>query len=160
MRIACISASRIPSRTANSIEVMKVCQAFLDAGHILRLWLPEQQTEMSTEELQSWYGLHRPIPNTRISSLPLLRRYDFAWRAVIQAGRWNADLVYCWPLQAAYFSTRRGLPTAIEIHDRPQGRIAPTLMKSILGSRHTVRILPITSGPVRSSTCSHCSNGR
>ena len=110
MRIACISASRIPSRTANSIEVMKVCQAFLDAGHEVRLWVPEVASEMSGEELRSWYGVKHAIPIVRIQSIPLLRRYDFCWRAVGQAARWPADLVYCWPIQAAYFSTLRGLP--------------------------------------------------
>jgi len=124
---------------------MKVCQAFLDAGHDVRLWLPAERTEVSEEDLRHWYGLHRSIPMTRLVSLGLLRRYDFSWRAVYQARRWKADLVYCWPLQAAYISTRRGLPTALEIHDQPHGRFAPALMKSILGSKYTVRVLPITS---------------
>ncbi len=144
MRIAFISASRIPSRTANSIEVMKVCQAFLDAGHEVRLWAPEVATEMTEEALRTWYGLKQAIPIVRIQSIPLFRRYDFCWRAVGQASSWGPDLVYCWPIQAAYFSTLRGLPTAIEIHDRPYGRIAPRLLRSVLASKHTLRVLPIT----------------
>ena len=33
MKILYISKSSIPSRTANSIHVMKMCQAFADNGH-------------------------------------------------------------------------------------------------------------------------------
>ena len=33
MRILYISKSVIPSRTANSIHVMKMCEAFADNGH-------------------------------------------------------------------------------------------------------------------------------
>jgi len=33
MNIACISASQVPSTTANSIQVMKACQALSGLGH-------------------------------------------------------------------------------------------------------------------------------
>ena len=33
MRIACISASQVPSMTANSMQVMKACQAISQLGH-------------------------------------------------------------------------------------------------------------------------------
>jgi hypothetical protein len=33
VKIACISTSRIPSDTANSIQVMKACQALASLGH-------------------------------------------------------------------------------------------------------------------------------
>ena len=144
MRIGVISASRIPSRAANSIQVMKVCQAFLDLGHEVQLWVPGPKPEISDAELQAWYGLRQLIPITWVLNIPALRRYDFAWKAVNRAQSWGADLIYCWPLQAAALSARRGLPTALEVHDRPQGRLGPTLMKSFLNAGVERRILPIT----------------
>ena len=40
MRILYISKSIIPSRTANSINVMKMCQAFAENGHEVVLLAP------------------------------------------------------------------------------------------------------------------------
>jgi glycosyltransferase involved in cell wall biosynthesis len=144
MRIGVISASRIPSRAANSIQVMKVCQAFLDLGHAAHLWIPGPQPAENADQLQAWYGLHREIPIRWVPCVPALRRYDFAWKAVGQAKRWGADLLYCWPLQAAALSAWRDIPTALEVHDRPQGRIGPFLMKTFLRAKGARRLLPIT----------------
>jgi len=144
MRISMISASRVPSRAANSIEVMKVAQSFLDLGHEVQVWVPALALSLSDPEFKDWYGLHRSIPIESVGSNPLWRKYDFAWKAVRRSQKWNAELVYCWPLQAAAFGCLLGLPTALEIHDRPQGSFGPSLMRYVLKSDHACRILPIT----------------
>ncbi len=82
MRIGVISASQIPSRAANSIQVMKVCQAIMDLGHELQLWVPGSRPLESPDALKSWYGLQRTVPIHWITSVRALRRYDFAWKAV------------------------------------------------------------------------------
>jgi len=41
MKILYISKSIIPSRSANSIHVMKMCQAFSDNGHEVVLLTPD-----------------------------------------------------------------------------------------------------------------------
>ena len=46
MRILYISNSIIPSRTANSIHVMKMCQAMADNGHEVILIAPNQKKIM------------------------------------------------------------------------------------------------------------------
>ena len=43
MKIACLASSQVPSSTANSIQVMKVCQALAQVSSPLRLWLPGDQ---------------------------------------------------------------------------------------------------------------------
>ncbi|TFH34875.1 MAG: glycosyltransferase [Anaerolineales bacterium] len=144
MRIAVLSASRIPSRTANSIQVMKVCQAFMELGHDVHLWVPGPAPETAERELLEWYGLRRVIPITWLPCNPAYRRYDFAWKAVRAARKWNAGVFYCWPLQAAALSSWMGLPTALEVHDRPQGRFGPYWMKKFLEGKGPRRILPIT----------------
>jgi hypothetical protein len=40
MKIASISASEVPSSKANSIQVMKACQALVQAGHQVELLVP------------------------------------------------------------------------------------------------------------------------
>ena len=45
MKILYISNSVIPSRKANSIHVMKMCQAFADNGHKVILLAPNKKDQ-------------------------------------------------------------------------------------------------------------------
>ncbi len=144
MRIALISASRVPSRTANSIELMKVCQAFIDLGHEIHLWLPGPEPKMAWAELKEVYGIRDSFPISWLTSFEVFRRYDFSLRAVLKARAWDPSLFYVWPLQAAAIASSLGLPTAVEVHDRPQGRLGPILFRRFLEGRGATRVLPIT----------------
>jgi glycosyltransferase involved in cell wall biosynthesis len=79
-----------------------------------------------------------------LSSIRFLKRYDFAIQAVLRARRWGADLFYVWPLQAAALASILGLPTILEMHDRPHGRFGPRLFRRFLKGRGERRLLPIT----------------
>ena len=59
MRILYISKSIIPSRTANSIHVMKMCQALSDNGHDVVLLAPHQknQYEKGVNNIYEYYGV-------------------------------------------------------------------------------------------------------
>jgi hypothetical protein len=46
MKILYISNSTIPSRTANSIHVIKMCHAFADNGHEVILLAPDKKKVM------------------------------------------------------------------------------------------------------------------
>ncbi len=144
MRIACIATSSVPSRRANSVRVMKVCQSFLDLGHDVHLWLPGRRREPDWEQLKRHYALHHSFPITWIPRLRALRHWDYCVRAVRDARRWGADLLYTWPYQAAAFASRLNIPTALEIHDRPQGRFGPWLFRMFLQGGGARRLLPIT----------------
>jgi len=144
MRIGCISASQVPSRAANSIQVMKVCQALVELGHEVALWVPGDQSSMAWDELADHYGLQVPFQVEWLSSVRQLRRYDFAVRAVQGARRWGADLYYVWPYQAAALASQIGLPTVLEMHDRPTGRLGPALFRRFLKGKGALRILPTT----------------
>lgn len=144
MRIAVFSTARVPSRTANSIQVLKVCQAFQDLGHTARLWLPGAAPGAEWAELAAWYGVRGPVEITWCAAARPLRRYDYALRAVLEARRWRADVYYAWPLQVAALTSLRDLTTALEVHDCPQGRFGPLLMQLFLRGRGARRILPIT----------------
>ncbi|OGO17139.1 MAG: hypothetical protein A2Z14_05820 [Chloroflexi bacterium RBG_16_48_8] len=145
MRIAFISTSTIPSRTANSIQVMKVCNAFCGLGHQVMLWIPGSKPESGWSSFESLYGIHHDFPIRWLRSSRFLRRYDFALKAVAAGRRWGADLFYVWPLQAAALASKLNLPTVLEMHDRPRGWIGPSLFRWYLGGRGASRLLPITS---------------
>jgi len=98
MKIACVSTSQVPSSTANSIQLMKVCHALQvamssataglpGAGHQVCLWTPGQ-TSPSWDMLAAYYGLTQPFELHWLQSWPLFRRYDFAMRSLQQARAW------------------------------------------------------------------------
>lgn len=144
MRIAVFSTARVPSRTANSIQVLKVCQAFQDLGHDVRLWLPGPSPRVDWTELSARYGVRGPMAITWCAGLRVFRRYDYALVSHVQARRWKADVYYAWPLQSAALAARLGCPTILELHEQPQGRFGPWLFRAFLAGRGARRLLPIT----------------
>lgn len=143
MRVACLAASRVPSRTANSIQVMKACQALVELGHQVRLWVPGPAAE-AAPDLAAHYGLRRAVPVTWLRPLPGLRRYDVYLRAVWAARAWRADLVYAWPTPAAALAARSGPPTLLELHDRPHGLLGPRWLAAFLRAPGARRLMPTT----------------
>lgn len=61
MKILYISKSTIPSRTANSVHVMKMCQAFSDIGHDVVLLAPHQKSkyEEGVKDVFDYYGVKK-----------------------------------------------------------------------------------------------------
>ena len=61
MKILYISNSIIPSRTANSIHVMKMCQAFADNGHEVTLVAPDNKKhyEKKVDDIFNFYGVRK-----------------------------------------------------------------------------------------------------
>ncbi len=131
MKIACISTSRIPADTANSIQVMKACQALACLGHAVHLLLPGEGRP-SWESLAEHYGLATHFEITWLPANPRLRHNDFAWLAIARAGRLKADMVYTWTGQSAVFGLLRGMPVLFEVHDLPTGRFGPAWLRSFL----------------------------
>ncbi len=150
MKVALIAASRIPSTTANSIQVMKVGQAFAQLGHETRLFVPAYSALADgipaggdQASLAEFYGLQNTFAVEWLVSNPALKRYDFSWLAVQKAKTWGADAVYLWPLQSALAAQVLGLPYWLELHEPPTGKLGPLLFRLLL---HPGRkcFLPIT----------------
>lgn len=143
MKIACISPSRVPAQTANSIQMMKACHALRSLGHDVRLWIPGNGNK-NWEQLASLYGLDQDFEITWLNSVQWLRRYDFSLNAVRQARKWDANMVYSWLPQAANLSLGFGLPAMLEVHDRPTGHFGPWLLRRFSRSKTKKRMLVIT----------------
>jgi len=143
MKIACISASQVPSGTANSIQAMKVCQSLAQIGQEVCLWLPGQAAA-PWPALAEQYGLQTPFQVRWLPSRRALRRYDFAWGALRQAQVWGAEAVYTWVFQAALLALWQGLPLLLELHDRPSGKVGPWLYRRVAAHSGKKRLLFIT----------------
>ncbi|NJD60310.1 MAG: hypothetical protein C3F13_17320 [Anaerolineales bacterium] len=144
MKIACISASRVPSSTANSMQLMKSCQALFQLGHDVHLFLPGEGSPPNSTNLKEFYGLRDIFPVSWLPSRPGYHRYDLAWRAARHASHLNADLTYVWFIQAGIFSLLNHLPVVYELHGPPEGRFGPTLFRLFLKMPGRKRLLPIT----------------
>jgi glycosyltransferase involved in cell wall biosynthesis len=146
MKIAAVSASRIPSLTANSMQVMKACQALNSLGHDLTLLVPDHREAgvRSADSLASLYGLAQSFPVEWLPHQPRWRRYDFAARSVRRSLALRAEILYTWLIQAALAGLLAGLPVILELHGPPEGRFGPLLFRLFLSLPGLKRILPIT----------------
>lgn len=142
MNICAISTAQIPSTTANSIQVMKTCQAMVQNGHTVRLLVPGLE-KTTWAELARLYGLSSSFTIEWIPFDPRWRRNDFALKAARQAK--GADLVYTWTVQSATAALLGGQIALLEIHDLPTGRLGPMWLRMFLRLPGKKRIALITS---------------
>lgn len=143
MIIACVSTSRVPASTANSIQVMKVCQSLAQTGAEVTLFVPGRM-HVPWTDLAPYYGLRQPFDIHWIPAAAALKRYDFAFRAVNRASKMKAELLYTWLPQAAVIGLRRRMPVILEVHDRPTGRLGPWLLRKAVELPGRKRLALIT----------------
>ncbi len=139
MKIAAIAGSTIPSDTANSLQVMKACQALVQIGHDLTLLVPGSRN--TTVDLQQHYGLQSEFPIEWLSSSS---RRRFTWDAVRRARGLKADLIYSWFPQSAVFGLLHGMPAVFEIHIQPTGLFGPVWHHLFARLRGRKRLVSIT----------------
>jgi glycosyltransferase involved in cell wall biosynthesis len=133
MRIAYIATSSIPSSTANSIQVMKVCQALTQLGHETHLLIPGCG-DVKWDELTHQYGIITRFPIRRIASIKVFKRFDFIYKALEQAKTLKVNVIYSRMLWVAVIAQLRGLPVMLELHDVPAGRLGKPLFQRYLNS--------------------------
>ena len=143
MKIGCITTSIIPSKTANSIQAVKVCHALKQIGHDIHLWVPEFQ-RAHWNEIAEIYGITDQFEITWLPYAKRLKQYDFSWRSVRSAIKWKADVIYTWALQAAFFANLQKVPIAMEFHDFPMGFMGPKLFQMLMRLRTEKLIMTTT----------------
>lgn len=150
MKIVYISSSAIPSRAANSVHVMKMCQAFVKNGHELVLLAPHSQEEykdVTPDNIFRFYGVEHCFEIKRLRMLQIPGGQQiYAFLAALKAWSLGCDLVYCRSNPATVFAIMLRLPLIFELH-------APFASKSwfldffivrIFGSKFLKRIIVIT----------------
>jgi glycosyltransferase involved in cell wall biosynthesis len=148
MKVAVIAPTSIPARTANSLHVMKMCQALASLGHAVRLAAPAYHRGTANrpgwEQLAHHYGMQLAFPVDWLPAHPRLRRYDYAVRALRWARRQQADIIYTRLPQAAALASLLGDRTILETHDMPQGKMGPWLLRIFLRGSGARRLVVIT----------------
>lgn len=155
MLITAISTSQVPSTSANSIQVMKVCQALAQNGHKVRLLVPGQARAESGPPRVAWnelarlYALDARFAVEWLPARERWRRNDFAWSAARRAradhlARPGDHWVYTWSFQAAVFALLGGQSVLLEVHDLPTGRLGPLWLRAFLRLPGRKRLVLIT----------------
>ena len=155
MRITYLSDSAIPSRFANSIHVMRMCNAFAALGHEVSLIVPEcghRESHMRGEhDVHAFYGV---APDFQILRVP---NYAFrggfiltGWFAARLARRRGVDLVFARSIAGAYFALRYGMEVVYETHfpDGRRRRASGYLAHRVISSSR-LRALVVISEPLR-----------
>lgn len=147
MKIAVSATSRIPSETANSIQVLMACQGLVEAGHELTLSFPGTNPPVF-ESLRAQYGLTcDAFPLQAHATTPRLRRLDFCAKALAAGLAFKADVFYSWTLQLAAMAVRLPIgnrPVLYEVHDMPTGRFGEKWAGIFVNARHPKRLVFIT----------------
>jgi glycosyltransferase involved in cell wall biosynthesis len=148
MRIIYLAHARIPSRSANSINIVKMCAAFRRNGHEVTLLAPERPgRDAGVANLFDYYGVDREFD---VTYLPWGRypgrSYGYAVRTALRSRRMNADLVYTRFLSGAVAAVRLGNRVVFESHARPaeQMRLGELFLRSIAGHRRLARLVVIS----------------
>ncbi len=143
MKIACITPSRIPSSTANSIQAVKASHALAGLGHSVRVYFPGDEA-VNWRDVVDHYELSHQFDFIPLSANPRYKKYDFIWNSMADARRWKADVVYTWLPQTAWLAGLYKIPAVLELHDRLTGKAGPLFFRWFLGSRTPRRLLVIT----------------
>lgn len=142
MKIVAIAGSAIPSDTANSIQVMKACNALVQLGHGVHLIVTgDGGRETDWESLARHYGLTHPF---EIEWLTSSSRRLFTFNSVRRALKLKPDLIYTWFPQSAVFGLLFGKPTIFEAHLQPTGRFGPAWHRAFASIRGKKRVACIT----------------
>ena len=118
MKLVYLANTGIPSRAANSIHIMKMCQALAANGHAVTLVIPTRRdTERGVRDVYGFYGV---APLFRVVRVPLLPiggpGYVYGLLAALIAKARRPDLAYGRDLKACALAGRLGLPVMIEFH--------------------------------------------
>ncbi len=119
MKIAYLSNSDIPSRSANSVHVMKMCQAFARNGHDVTLFGLDgsQEDLLRNETPYTFYGVEEVFRLRFV--LPwrhLGRGWVYSWRLFRAMRALQPDLVYGRNFRACVLAAVMGYPMILELH--------------------------------------------
>ena len=122
LKIVYISRSIIPSKTANSINVMKMCEAFALLGHKVTLLAPitKKLEEKQVEDIYEFYGVEKVFEIKKLFSpnIKFLKKKIYSLRCLNEVKKIKPDFVYGRDDMLAFYLTQKnGYKTLFERHD-------------------------------------------
>lgn len=149
MKILYASSSTAPSRTANSVHVMKMCQAMAKAGHEVKLITlgREEIEEKGVSDVHKHYGVD-PIFDVERIPFPShpARQLVFALSVRKYVKKWKPDLVFGRYFPVMALLGLLGYPLVWESHERVWDRsiLAKFLAKRLFAASGFKRLVVIS----------------
>jgi glycosyltransferase involved in cell wall biosynthesis len=146
MKVLLAAPTYLPSRRANTLQVLKMAQALQGIGHEIRVLVPDPYKGRipNWESLSHHYGLNQKLDLFWLPVNSRFRSYDYGYKVIQQFRIWDADLLYTRLPQAAALGSTLKVPTIFEIHDLPGGRVGPWLLRVFLKGSGAQRLVVIT----------------
>jgi glycosyltransferase involved in cell wall biosynthesis len=148
MRIAYLSLSSLPSRKANSVQVMKTCAALARQGHEVVLYVKENRAlPEPSSGFHDHYGVEQSFRIERLPR-PAVRggelAYTLALAQRLHRSRRATDLVFARHLPGAVVATAFALPTIFEAHGVGRNLIERPAWQRLVRSRSCRRVVAIS----------------
>lgn len=122
MRIAYLSASQVPSRYANSIRVMNMCEAFAALGHEVTLFA--RVGDEPADDIFRYYGVRPLFQLVRCRKPARLGALGRAWyrRSAMRLLRKSPLPGFCYGSEPFMLlsAAARGIPVSLEAHAPPE----------------------------------------
>jgi glycosyltransferase involved in cell wall biosynthesis len=150
MRIIYLSSSTIPSRAANSVHVMKMCQAFAVNGHEVALLArrPSHADAIEAGNDHDYYGVQPifeiskcPIPEIKFIGSFL----QALWTRRIVSRLPTPDLFYARRVYSLAAVAHLQRPMILEVHDLPSNQQMQTVIGRMLHRPNFVRLVTISA---------------
>jgi len=149
LKILYLANARIPSRTANSIQVMKVSAALASLGHEVELVVPRfHGRPAETHGLEEHYGVRGGFRVRWLAGWRLLGRVAWEGLAAAHALRSRADLFVTRNERVAWTLARAGRATVLEVHQPPAKHLDRWAMDA-LAATPGLRLVVVISEALR-----------
>jgi glycosyltransferase involved in cell wall biosynthesis len=147
MKIVYISNSIIPSRTANSIHVMKMCQALVQNGHEVVLLAPDRykEYEENIDDIYEYYGVENIFKVIKLPypSIRFVRNIIYVINVIKVLKKIKPDIVYGRDLYGCYFSSLY-FNTSFEAHSPMDSFVTKYLLNKLDKSKNYKKTVVIS----------------
>ncbi len=146
MKVLISSPTYLPSRRANTFQVVKMAQAIQDLGNEVCILVPDTNGWRygSWNEFSEHYGVVNELDIQWLAVKPHLRGYDYGYQAIRFFRGWKGEILYTRLPQAAAWGSLMNVPTIFEVHDFPGGQMGPWLFKLFMSGRGARRLVVIS----------------
>jgi glycosyltransferase involved in cell wall biosynthesis len=132
MKLIYIANARMPTEKAHGVQIAKTCEALINAGVDLELWLPARRNPLKGRDIFEFYSLEKKFsvrkffcldPIGWLNFLPGLAFFieskTFAWSIArtLKHGQYDRAVFYCRDAYPLLPVLKRGLRYFFEIHD-------------------------------------------
>jgi glycosyltransferase involved in cell wall biosynthesis len=145
VKIAYISNSFLPSRAANTVHVLKMCDAFASNDHVVRLFVRCRNGPTPADEIKELYGLEQRLDVRCVRERRWKRWiHMYALIATLRARAWGAEIIYSRLLSACYFGALLRAPVVFEAHKPVVGRLDSWMFRYLARSARLKRVVVIS----------------